>query len=353
MERPVHGGLDLTELQQLGLRPEEVVDFSAGINPLGTPQEILDAIADVDPSVYPDRDCVEMRHALSAKLGVRPECILIGNGSTELIHLLGQVYLGPSAAAVVLAPTFGEYAAAAGIAGAEVIQITAEEETGFSWRMEDAVDAIRKHRPSLSFLCNPNNPTGGYLDEFSVRGLARATSDRGLLVIDEAYVNFVEELWDSLPLLELNNVAIMRSMTKDYGLAGLRLGYLLADQDLVEQLRSHQPSWSVNAVAQAAGVAALGCDRHLAEARALVNAAKACLESGLRGLELEPIPSAANFLMVKVGRAADRRRALLQRGMCVRDCSSFGLPDHIRIAVRKPEECRRLVSALREVLADG
>ena len=353
MDKPVHGGLDPAELRDLGLCQESVIDFSASINPLGTPSAVREAIAGVDPAAYPDRECTALRGALSAHLGVGAESVLVGNGSTELVHLLARAHLGLGSPALVFGPTFGEYEAAALAAGATVSHALAEEGKGFRWQPSEGATLIRQEHPALVFLCNPNNPTGVYLDESSVRRIAGALDSAGLLVVDEAYVSFVDEAWDSTALLQLGNVALLRSMTKDYGLAGLRLGYLLAPPGVVDRVGSLQPSWSVNALAQAAGVAALGCQEHLAEAREVVWKGRAYLEGELSNMGLAPVPSSANFLLVKVGGATELRRRLLARGLCFRDCSSFGLPDYIRIAVLGPEECRRLVRELKGALADG
>ena len=139
-------------------------------------------------------------------------------------------------------------------------------------------------------------------------------------------------------------------MTKDHALAGIRLGYLVADAAVVARVRHLQPAWSVNAVAQAAGIAALDDDAHVAAAAGVISEAKKQLYDGLDGLGVSATPSLANFVLARVGDAAEVRRQLLLRRIAVRDCTSFGLPEHIRIAVRRPAECARLVEALGEVL---
>ena len=169
--------------------------------------------------------------------------------------------------------------------------------------------------------------------------------------MDDAYVPLSDCPWDSRPLLDRGNVVLLRSLTKDHALAGVRLGYLVAQPEVVTRVRALQHVWSVNAVAQAAGRAALDDDAHVAAARKLIGEAKAYLLAELQAMGLPAVPSAANFLLVRVGNARDIRGALLRRGVAVRDCASFSLPDYIRVALRKPEECARLVQSLREVLA--
>ena len=245
MARPVHGGTNIAELRSLGLRPEDVLDFSASINPLGAPHGVNQAMSGVDLTAYPDTECTALREALAARLGVSTMQILVGNGSTELIHLTARAFLGSGNRAVIFAPTFGEFEAACNMQRAKAVSIVAAEDDGFKWDIADSTKLISEQSPSLVFLCNPNNPTGHYLTEEDVRHISRALPNDSLLLLDEAYLPFVDATWNSLPLLDLGNVALMRSMTKDYALTALRLGYMLAPPDVVERIRAQQHSWSV------------------------------------------------------------------------------------------------------------
>ncbi len=248
-------------------------------------------------------------------------------------------------------PAFGEYAAGASAAGGAVSWVTAREEDAFRWDLDQGVETIVREGPALVFVGSPNNPTGGSLSQADAQRIAEAC--RGILIVDEAYRAFAERPLDPSPLLEMDHVVLLRSMTKDYALAGLRLGYLVAAADVVERVRRLQPAWSVNAMAQAAGLAALRDEGYLARARQEVRRAKAFLMRQLESLGLAPLPSDANFVLVKVGHAREVRLRLLKRGLLVRDCASFGLPEHVRIAVRRTADCRRLVAALAEAVADG
>ncbi|MXX19532.1 MAG: histidinol-phosphate aminotransferase family protein [Dehalococcoidia bacterium] len=348
--KTVHGGLDAAELRHYDLRVEDVLDFSANINPLGPSPLVREAAAAADLSAYPDRDSLALREALAERLGVPIDHLLVGNGSTELIHILARSRLRSGGRCLIFAPTFGEYEAAA---GAEVHCLTATEAHGFRWPIGEAVAAIRELQPALVFLCNPNNPTGLYLERDAVEQLAAAAGEHGLLLLDDAYASLADSPWDAMPLLGNGNVAILRSMTKDHALAGVRLGYLAAQPEVIDGARALQHAWSVNAVAQAAGLAALADEAHLAAACEVIREGKGYLWAELDTLGLTVSPSATNFLLVKVGDAGGVRRALLRRGLAVRDCASFGLPEHIRVAVRRKPECARLIEALREVLADG
>ena len=390
MTRPIHGGANIAELRSFGLRPEDVLDFSASINPLGAPSCISHAIGAVNLAAYPDTECTALRESLSARLAVSTAQILVGNGSTELIHLTARAYLnagnsgvdsrqangetsgegttthggmdnslssGEKSAGdttgnrvVIFAPTFGEFAAACDMQGADVVSIVADEGNDFAWDIERAARIIAARAPSLVFLCNPNNPTGRYLTEVDVRRIADSLPDDALLMLDEAYLPFVEARWDSMPLLELGNVALLRSMTKDYALTALRLGYMLAPPTVVERVRALQHSWSVNGLAQTAGIAALADTRHVEDGRAEMRAAKRYLVSELDAMGLRCMPSAANFVLVKVGDARALRQALLTgHRISVRDCASFGLPEYIRIGIKTKADCERLIGALRDI----
>ncbi len=301
----------------------------------------------MDLASYPDRSSSRLREALSRRHALPPDHFLIGNGSTELIHLLARARLSPDAPCLIFAPTFGEYEAAAALQQSPVHLLRSTEADGFHWSIDSAISTIEAVTPTLTFLCNPNNPTGRYLDRDFVARLLAAIPPHGLLVLDEAYVPFLADPWDGLPLLDHGpdhdhdhgNLAIIRSLTKDHALAGVRLGYLIARPPLVASLRHLQPSWSVNAVAQTLGLVVLDDDHHAEQGRVVARDAIAYLTEQLAALSLPVTPSDANFLLVRVGDAHAIRQSLLQRGFAVRDCTSFGLPHHIRLAARPLHEC--------------
>jgi histidinol-phosphate aminotransferase len=343
----VHGGLDTAELERLGVRPDGVADFSVSTNPLGPSPVALAAARAADPGRYPDRGCLALRRALAADLAVDPDCILVANGSAELIWLLALAYLRPGDSAFILEPTFGEYRAASRLLGADVSEWRASPGDHFRIDVDAVVDALHRFAPRLAFFCNPNNPTGAWLTQPELRLLLDALSD-GLLVVDEAYLDLAGRDSPARPLLERDNLVVVRSMTKDYGLPGLRLGYALAAPSGIRALAAAQPPWSVNAAAQAAGLAALADSAHVAAGRRAAAEARAYLTPRLEALGYRCLPSVANFWLVEVGDATALRRRLLERGILVRDCTSFGLPGFIRLAARPIEECERLVAALTE-----
>ncbi len=360
----MHGGVKPRELRALGLNPEDVLDFSASISPIGPPEGVWEAIRSVDLSAYPDPECLDLREAICRHLSTPSrelplEGVLVGNGSTEIFHLLTRAYLSDRAgragragggSALLMTPTYGEYEGACRLAGAQVLNIDADLSGDFRWDIEDASSLISANKPDLVIVCNPNNPTGVYLNRREIDTLADAASDAGsLLVVDEAYLSFVEDPWDSLALLDRADVMLVRSMTKDYAQTALRLGYALASENVVSRLRAYQPDWSVNGLAQKAGICALEDTGYLPRAREAVLRAKKYLFAEFAVLGLEVPPSEANFLLAKVGDAPKWRSLLLAKGMVVRDCTSFGLPEYIRVGIRTMADCQRLAAAMADV----
>ncbi len=359
VSRPVHGGIRPAQLRALGLDPADVLDFSASVSPLGPPPGLWEALQRVDLTAYPDPECLELKEALAELHGVDAEHILAGNGSTELIHLLARVSFSHgtndlASGALILTPTYGEYAGACALEGAHVVEVKACREEGFGWDLGKAAEIVAARKPALVFLCNPNNPTGVYLAREQVSTLTEVADRSGAwLVLDEAYVNFVEERWDATSLLMSSaggNVVLLRSMTKDYALTGLRLGYAVAQPRIISRLARLQPDWSVNGLAQVAGLVALGDADYLPAARKAVGEAKEFLAGSFEAMGFRALPSAANYMLVEVGDGSLWRERLMRRGIFVRDCASFGLPDCIRIGIRAMPDCRKLVEGMKAEL---
>ncbi len=364
--RPVHGGIKETELRELGLRLADCLDFSASVSPLGPPDGVAEAIAAVDLAAYPDPHCLGLTEAIAQHHhadGADTHNMIVGNGSTEIIHLLTRAYIGtPPVAgsnnAILLTPTYGEYDGAVRISGGSVTTLTATRcSDSFSWDIEAAASAISAQRPGLTFVCNPNNPTGALMSRREIETIADAVADAGgLLVVDEAYINLSERESEANVIslaAKHGSVVALRSMTKDYALTSLRLGYAVAAPPVIACLESLQPDWSVNGLAQAAGMVALADAGYLPRAREAVAASRECLIDGLAEVGVRCYPAEANFVLAEVGDAAALRDRLARRGLFVRDCASFGLPDCIRIGLRTVADCQRLTAAIAETRDAG
>lgn len=350
-----HGALDYGELEGMGIDPESVLDFSVNSNPYGPSPAVWDALRAVPLDRYPDRECLALRRALAAHLGVHPAHIVVGNGSAELFCLIAAAFLcpprpgsdAPRDTVLILGPTFGEYERVARLMGATVRYYWAREEEGFIPQPARIAELLTEAHPRLVFVCNPNNPTGIVYDLAAIAAWSTA-HPQTLFVVDEAYLAFAPGVRSALAL-DSPNILVVRSMTKDYALAGLRLGYAVGPESLIESLHRVRPAWNVNALAQAAALAALHDPVYLRQTLHMLREAKEELVVGLRALGLSPLPSATHFFLLPVGNGRAFRGALLRRGILVRDAASFGLPAYVRLATRRPEQNHRLLQAVEEL----
>ena len=347
-----HGGPNWAELKAMGLTPDEVLDFSVSTNPFMPPLGVKEIFSTIAIDHYPDSEATELRQCLSEKLGVAPGNILAGSGAMELIRLIALTYFGHGDSVLILEPTFGEYKIACQIMGSEVFEQWGRAEENFAPRIEETANLIKQRHPKGIFICNPGNPTGQYLSRQEVEMILDACVDC-LLVLDEAYIAFTEGSWSSTDLIPRNNVITLRSMTKDYALAGLRLGYVIANQEIIQNLRKVCPPWNVNVVAQKAGVIALKDTEYLKRCESKIRQAKQFLIDELDQIGFKLVPSKTNFFLVKVGDGKSFRNALLRHGIMVRDCNSFGLPEYIRIAPRTMPECQKLIATIQALKREG
>jgi L-threonine-O-3-phosphate decarboxylase len=332
----------------LGIAPDDILDFSVNSNPYGPSPLVWKALREVPLNRYPDREALALRRTLARRLGVTPDQIVVGNGSAELTWLVTLAFLRPGDSVLVIGPTFGEYARAATLMGAQAETWTAGPEQSFALEPDQVAASLERVRPRLTFLCNPNNPTGAIVPLEALASWAQA-HPQTLFVVDEAYLAFATGLRSALTT-GADNVLVLRSMTKDYALAGLRLGYAVGHEAVISALAKVRPPWSVNGMAQAAGVAALADNGHIKRSLATLTQDKQELVMGLAELGLQSVPSAVHYFLVHVGDGAAFRRALLRHKIQVRDCGSFGLPAYVRIATRRPEENVRLLEAVGEVI---
>ncbi len=343
----VHGAVDPAALRVEGIDPGAVVDFSSNQSPLGAAPGVAAAVASAVIDAYPDPHATELTDRLAERLGVDPSQVVCGNGSTELIRLIAQLALATSDTALALAPVFGECEVATLLAGARLERVPlvhAGPGAGFLCPEAALRAALADLRPRLCWLCSPNNPTGAALPAALVGSLA-ADFASTLFVLDEAYCDLLPDAQWQAGLLFGGSVVVLRSLTKYWGLAGLRLGYALAAPAEAAALRAAAAPWRVNACAQAAGAAALDDGDHHRRSVDLLTGERDRLVAGLRAAGWTTEPTMAGFFLIHVGDASAARHVLLSQGCLVRDCTSFGLPEHVRVSPRLAPQNDRLLAA--------
>jgi threonine-phosphate decarboxylase len=343
----VHGAVDPAALRAEGVALAGLVDFSSNQSPLGAAPGVAAAVAGATLDAYPDPRASGLVARLAERHDIAAECVVAGNGSTELIRLVAQLALAPGDTALSLAPSFGECAVAVRLAGASLEEVRLRHRgdgAGFCCDEAALRAALAERRPRLCWLCSPNNPTGSALPAATIAALVEAFPQT-LFILDEAYCDLLpKRQWEPVTLAA-GNLLALRSMTKYWGLAGLRVGYAVAAPSLAAPLRAAAPPWNVNACAQAAGLASLDdLDHHRRTVRLLIEE-RDRLVAGLRDQGWTTEPTAAGFFLIRVDDAAAARRALLARGCLVRDCTSFGLPQHVRVSPRHPEQNDLLLAA--------
>jgi histidinol-phosphate aminotransferase len=331
--------------RELGLDPAGIIKLASNENPFGPSPRAVEAAkrALEQGQLYPDGGCFELRQKLAHVWGMRAEEFVVGNGSNELIELLGHAFVEAGDDVVMGAPAFVVYKLVTLLFGAKAIEVPLRE-----WRHDlEAIAAAITPRTKLVYVCTPNNPTGTANAEAELLAFVRRVPPHVIVVIDEAYAEYVEHAPDMRPLIrEGRNVVCLRTFSKIYGLASLRIGYGYGSASLCALLNRVRQPFNVNAIAQAAAVAALD-DREFAERCARENRAGLIqIERGCRALELPFVPSVANFMLVKVGDGGRVFDALQRRGVIVRPVKSYGLPEWVRVTVGTHEQNERLLAEL-------
>lgn len=367
MTRTGHGGDVYAAARDLGRGVPHLLDFSASINPLGPSPAALRAIAEAARSLqhYPDPICWDLRQALAEHWRRPAEEFLVGNGSTELIHLLPEAL--QIRHLLVVGPTFSEYATAMRRSGGRVTMIMGERAEAYRPPLEQVMAAMSgtvaavTGRRSIDavLLCNPNSPTGYACAAEAIMRVARlATRRRIWCIVDETFAEYSADssiLTQALPARTI----VLRSFTKFYGLPGLRVGYAMAKKAIIEQMAAHQPSWSVNMPAQRAAAAALRDVRHAGRSLRFMDRERTRLLKALTRLPgCTLFPSVVNFILMELParrKAAETVAALRLQGILIRDCSQVpGLNARsVRVAVRTRAENERLLRALAAVLHGG
>jgi histidinol-phosphate aminotransferase len=331
--------------RELGLDPATIIKLASNENPFGPSPKAVEAARAAlgQGELYPDGGCYELREKLAAVRGVAADQLVVGNGSNEIIELLGHVLLRPGDEVVMGTPAFVVYKLVALLFGAKPVEVPLTNHTHDLAKLAAAITP----RTKLVFVCSPNNPTGTANTEAELLAFARALPEHVVAVFDEAYAEYVERAPDLRPLLrEGRKVMCLRTFSKIYGLASLRIGYGYGSAELAGLLNRVRQPFNVNAIAQAAAAAALD-DGAFAERCAQENrAGLAQLEAGFRARGWEWVPSVANFVLVKVGDGGRVFDALQRRGVIVRPMRPYGMGAWVRVTVGTLAQNERLLEEL-------
>lgn len=336
--------------RELGLDPAGIVKLASNENPLGpSPKALAAAKRALDEAqLYPDGGYYVLRERLAGKWGLGMDQFIIGDGSNEILELLGHAFLAPGVECVMHRSSFIVYKLVTLMFGATPVEVP----LGPGLRQDlQALAAAVTPRTRLVFLASPANPVGVANTEEEIAALVRALPPQVILVFDEAYAEYLERAPDMRPLIaEGRKVIALRTFSKIYGLASLRVGYGYAARELIAVVQRARQPFNVNGVAAAAAAAALDDEEFVTRCRAANRAGMAQLEEGLARLGLEFVPGQGNFILTKVGDGVAVFDALQRVGLITRPVKGYGLPEWLRISVGTPEQNARLLTALAQVL---
>jgi histidinol-phosphate aminotransferase len=349
---PVYqGGRPIEEVaREMGLPAADIIKLASNENPLGPSPAALAAMQKVIAGLhlYPDGNAFYLKQKLGEKLGLKPENFILGNGSSEIIEFTGHALLGPGVDAVMSQYSFIIYLLVTRLFGANPVVVPAKN---YGHDLPAMLAAITP-QTKVVFVANPNNPTGTVASREEITRFVNAVPERVLVVMDEAYIEFTEEPADLLPLVREGrpNLLIMRTFSKIFGLAGLRIGYGMASPELITGLEQTRQPFNINSIAQAGALAALEDTEHMRKTRTNNADGMRQVNQGLRELGVEYIPSVGNFILARVGDGKRVFDEMQKLGVIVRPMGGYDLPDWVRISIGTSKENARCLAALKKVL---
>ena len=337
--------------RELGLPAADIIKLASNENPLGPSPAALAAMESAlkNLHLYPDGNAFYLKRRLAEKLGVRPENLILGNGSNEILEFIGHALITPGTEVVASQYCFAVYPIVTALFGGTLVTAPARD---LGHDLPAMLRAITP-RTRVIFAANPNNPTGTRAPDADILRLVHETPTNILVALDEAYVEFLEAPIYLLPLVRSGakpNLLLMRTFSKIYGLAGLRLGYGIGHPDLIAALEKIRQPFNINALIQAGALAALDDEEHIARTRQNNQAGLKFFEDASRQLGVNFIPSSANFILLHVGDGARVFSELQKLGVITRPMAGYQLPEYLRVSIGTPAENERCVAALRRVL---
>lgn len=338
--------------RELGLDPTEIIKLASNENPIGPSPKAVAAMkrAAETANFYPDGGGYQLRGAIAEKFGLDRSNIVLGNGSNEIIEFVGHAFLQPGDDIVVADHAFVVYKLMATLFGANTIEVP---DPGFVHDLEAMAAAVTPRTKQL-FIANPNNPTGTLVEIDAIERLLDQIPDHVLVIIDEAYYEFLDTPPDTLKFVrDGRNVVVLRTFSKIQGLAALRIGYGIAPAAIAEVLQKTRQPFNANAIAQAGALAGLLDQEHQDKTKSLTDEGRAFLEASFAEMGLDYIPSHANFVLVKVGDGDAVFQEMMKQGVIIRAMRGYKLPDWVRISVGTMDQNRRCITVLKNVLATG
>lgn len=338
--------------RELGLAPGEIIKLASNENPLGPSPAARQAMIDtIDRAhFYPDGGGYYLRQAVAEQLGLGMANVILGNGSNEIIEFLGHAYLQPGDEVVVAKHSFAVYRLMAQLFGAKVVDVP---DPDFTADLDGMLGAITPRTKEV-FVANPNNPTGTMVFQEDIDRFMARVPEHVMVVFDEAYYEFLDEPPDVLKYVRAGrNVVVLRTFSKIQGLANLRIGYGLAAAEIIEVLQKARQPFNANGIAQAGALAGLSDQAHMDETRRVTREGRNFFQAQFLEMDLEFVPSHANFVLVRVGDGKKVFEALLRRGLIVRAMGSYGLPEWIRVSVGTMPQNKAFIAALRQLEAEG
>ncbi|WP_151447376.1 histidinol-phosphate transaminase [Lacisediminimonas profundi] len=353
---PYQAGKPISEVaREFGLDESSIVKLASNENPLGMPDSARKAMARAieDIGRYPDANGFELKRVVSAKYGVPEDWVTLGNGSNDILEIAAHAFVQPGQSVVYSEYSFAVYPLATQAVGARAIMVPAKQ---FGHDLPAMADAIAPDT-RLVFIANPNNPTGTFLPAAEIEAFLKRVPPHVVVVLDEAYNEYLaQELqYDSIAWVrQYPNLLVSRTLSKAYGLAGLRVGLGIAQPVLTDLLNRIRQPFNVNSLAQAAAVAALTDAEFLARSARVNSEGYAQLTEAFRAMDIEFIPSYGNFILFRAGADDDAgarvNLALLKQGVIVRPVGSYGLPQWLRVSIGLPEENAAFINALKKAL---
>jgi len=348
--KPYQPGKPIEEVKrELGLA--DVIKMASNENALGPSPKAVEAIKKYAGNInrYPEGGCFYLRQAVAKKLKIKPEQLIFGNGSDELIGLVLKAFVNEGDEVIVASPTFLMYEVASTVHGAKIKVVPMRY---FKYDLKAMRGAVSKNT-KVVFIANPDNPNGTYVSKYELEDFLKGLPGETIVFLDEAYFEFAEEqdYPNGLDYLGKNNIVVTRTFSKVYGLAGLRVGYGVSSPEIIKYMETVREPFNVNSLAQIGAIGALKDKEFLSKTKKAVKEGKKFLYSELKAMGVRYVPSVTNFMLIELGRkSCEITEKLLKKGVIVRNMKAWGLENFIRVTVGKKSENKRFIKELKKII---